>query len=339
MSDDLPLAALRAVFGEDVRVLVPPAPLAGGTMHPSWSVDIQHDGATLPLVVRTTPPGRTDPDVAHREFETINASRAQGATAPTVHGVGNVPPGDAFIVMTRVEGDANPRPLLRDPRFERARAAIIPQLAEALTRIHQVPRDALDVELSGPAPGQDPILYQCEALEAKYFEDRLERHPVIEWGLRWVARRAATHQVTPEVTLVHGDYRIGNVLYDEDGLTAVLDWEGTHLGEPLEDLAWFCVRVWRFGLNDREAGGVVTRDEWVAAYEAASGRTVDRERLALWELLMNIRWDIIILNQVKAHLTGIMRSQELAAIGRRTAETELEILRIIRANLDQRHAG
>jgi hypothetical protein len=99
------------------------------------------------------------------------------------------------------------------------------------------------------------------------------------------------------------------------------------------------VRVWRFGLNDREAGGLVTRDEWVAAYEAASGRTVDRERLALWELLMNIRWDIIILNQVKAHLTGIMRSQELAAIGRRTAETELEILRIIRANLDQRHAG
>lgn len=328
---DLPHAALRATFGDDVQLLSTPAPLAGGTMHPSWSVDISRDGDVLPLVVRTTPPGRTDPEVAEREFVTITAAVAQGTTAPPVHGVGRLPDGNAFIIMTRMHGDANPRPLLRDPRFEEARKAIIPQLAHALARIHRVPAATLDVRLDTPAPGEDPLLHQCAVLEAKYHEDRLERHPVIEWALRWVARRASGRSSPALVTLVHGDFRIGNVLYDEQGLTAVLDWEGTHRGDPLEDLAWFCVRVWRFGVNNLAAGGLVTRDEWVPAYESASGQTVDRERLALWELLMNIRWAIIILNQIKAHVTGIVRSQELAAIGRRTAETELEILRLARS--------
>jgi aminoglycoside phosphotransferase (APT) family kinase protein len=96
----------------------------------------------------------------------------------------------------------------------------------------------------------------------------------------------------------------------------------------VEDLAWFCVRVWRFGQNDLAAGGLVSRDDWIRAYEAASGLVVDRARFALWEVMGNIRWAIITLNQVKTHLDGTVRSQELAAIGRRTAETELEILRL-----------
>lgn len=335
----LPLAALRATFGDDVNVLDAPQPLAGGTMHPSWSVDIERDGATLPLVVRTTPPGRTDPAVASHEFEAITASLQQGAPAPAVHGVGALESGDTFIIMTRMHGDANPRPLLRDPRFEHARDAIIPQLATALASVHRVDPAAIRVALDGPAPGQDPILHQCDVLEAKYVEDRLERHPVIEWGLRWVARQAAGNPAVPTATLAHGDFRIGNVLYDETGLTTVLDWEGVHFSEPLEDLAWFCVRAWRFGVNSNEAGGVTSRDAWVDVYEAVSGATVDRGRLALWEILMNVRWAIIILNQVKTHVTGIVRSQELAAIGRRTAETELEILRLGRMYMEDGHAG
>jgi len=339
MSEALSVAALHAIFGDDVRVLEDPQPLAGGTMHPSWSVDIERDGAPLPLVVRTTPPGRTAREVAWQEYGAINASLAQGVPAPAVHGVGELESGDTYVIMTRMHGDANPRPLLRDPRFEHARKAIVPQLADALARVHRVPLSDVHVELDGPAPGQDPILKQCEVLEAKYLEDRLERHPVVEWGLRWVALRVEAHASSPAPTLVHGDFRIGNVLYDESGLTTVLDWEGVHFSEPLEDLGWFCVRAWRFGLNTNEAGGVASRDAWVSAYEAASGAAVDRGRLALWEILMNIRWDIIILNQVKTHVTGIVRSQELAAIGRRTAETELEILRLARMYMEDGHAG
>jgi hypothetical protein len=91
------------------------------------------------------------------------------------------------------------------------------------------------------------------------------------------------------------------------------------------------VRVWRFGRNDREAGGLVPREEWLRAYEAKSGRTIDRDRFMLWEILGNIRWAIICMNQAKAHLDNIVRSHELAAIGRRMADTELEVLRLVRS--------
>ncbi len=108
----------------------------------------------------------------------------------------------------------------------------------------------------------------------------------------------------------------------------MLDWEGTHIGEPEEDIAWVCTRVWRFGKNDLEAGGIAPREDWIQAYEKASGLTVSRERVAAWEVLQNIRWAEITMMQARAHLDRHTKSHELAAIGRRTAETELEILRL-----------
>jgi aminoglycoside phosphotransferase (APT) family kinase protein len=100
------------------------------------------------------------------------------------------------------------------------------------------------------------------------------------------------------------------------------------VGEAEEDLSWYCTRVWRFNRRDREAGGIASREEWVRAYEEASGRTVDRERMRLWEVLQNVRWSVICMMQAKQHLDGVMNSQEHAAIGRRTADTELEVLRL-----------
>jgi aminoglycoside phosphotransferase (APT) family kinase protein len=129
------------------------------------------------------------------------------------------------------------------------------------------------------------------------------------------------------------------MLYDEEGLTAVLDWEGTHIGEPEEDLSWFCTRVWRFGKNDLEAGGIAPREEWLQAYESVSGLKVSRERVAAWEVLQNIRWCQITMMQARAHLDGHVSNHELAAIGRRTAETELEILRLTGVRERVRSAG
>ena len=160
-------------------------------------------------------------------------------------------------------------------------------------------------------------------------QDLLNAHPAIEWAWRWLDKQLRTLSPTGrEHCVVHGDFRVGNMLYDDQGLTAVLDWEGTHIGEPEEDLAWFCTRVWRFGRSELEAGGLTSREAWLNAYEQASGRTVSRERVAAWEVLQNIRWCQITMMQARAHLDGRTTSHELAAIGRRTAETELEILRL-----------
>jgi aminoglycoside phosphotransferase (APT) family kinase protein len=130
-------------------------------------------------------------------------------------------------------------------------------------------------------------------------------------------------------TLVHGDYRIGNVLIGDGGLHAVLDWEFAHVGDPCEDLAWFCVRAWRFGNDALEAGGIVEREAWLAAYERASGRSVDRARVAYLEVLGNVKWAIGALMQARRHLSGVERSIELASLGRVSAEMEFEALRLI----------
>jgi aminoglycoside phosphotransferase (APT) family kinase protein len=325
--------AARAVLGERARVEGEPHKLAGGTMHDMWAVDTDVPEGRLELVVRTSPRVRGDLTVAQWEFAAISASRRQGVVAPRVYGVGQSAEGEPYLVMERIAGDSSPRPLLRDPAFADARNRIVAQLAESLVRIHAVrPRD-LDVELTGPAPGEDALTAQWRMQSELYERDRLQRYPVLEWAFRWLHRRIQTATgPVQEPVLVHGDFRVGNIMYDAKGLTGVLDWEGCHAGDPLEDLAWLCVRVWRFGQNSLEAGGLVSREDWIRAYEAASGRAVDRARFTLWEVLLNVRWAIITLNQVKTHLDGTVRSQELAAIGRRTAETELEILRLVRAS-------
>jgi hypothetical protein len=128
--------------------------------------------------------------------------------------------------------------------------------------------------------------------------------------------------------VVHGDFRTGNLLVDRRGLAAVLDWELAHLGDPLEDLGWFCVRAWRFG-SPKPAGGFGTRARLVAAYEAHGGGPVDPAVLRWWEVMGTLSWGVICLIQAATHLSGASRSVELAAIGRRVAETELDLLRLL----------
>jgi aminoglycoside phosphotransferase (APT) family kinase protein len=128
---------------------------------------------------------------------------------------------------------------------------------------------------------------------------------------------------------VHGDFRIGNVIFGPEGVRAVLDWELAHVGDPMEDLGWICVRSWRFGNDHLPVGGIGTRDELFRAYEAAGGGPVDPQHVHFWEVLGNLKWGIMTIMQAKTHLDGLVRSVELASLGRRTAEMELELLELI----------
>lgn len=322
--------AVRAALGDDVEV-GKPWKLAGGAMHDSWAVDAITADGPCQLVVRVSPAGRADFVKTRREFEVLKVAHQRGIRCPRPIAAGEVKTGEDYLVMVRMPGDSNPRQLVASDACARTREAIIPQLAEDLARIHTItPADvAAAPEMRAPAPGEDPLAAARRQVEDDYHLYLLNPHPAIEWAFRWLDRRLG--ELPPsgrEPCLVHGDFRVGNIMYDENGLTAILDWEGTHISEPEEELAWFCTRVWRFGANHLEAGGIARRDAWVEAYERASGHRVDRNRLAAWEVLQNIRWAQITMMQARAHLDGHTVSHELAAIGRRTAETELEILRL-----------
>jgi aminoglycoside phosphotransferase (APT) family kinase protein len=98
----------------------------------------------------------------------------------------------------------------------------------------------------------------------------------------------------------------------------------------MEDLGWMCVRSWRFG-GPKPVGGIGDRDAFFAAYGDAAGIAVDPERVRWWEIFGNLRWGIMCITQARAYLDGRSNSVELAAIGRRTAETEWELLELIGA--------
>ena len=219
--------------------------------------------------------------------------------------------GSAFMVLDAIEGETIARKIQRDEEFAVARSVVVAQLGAALARIH-----ALDpAEATGLEP-VDQISFYTDVLD-----DLGQPHPVLELVRRWLIdhRPAAV-----EPRIVHGDFRLGNVIVGYDGLRAVIDWELAHLGDPMEDLGWLCVKAWRFGQRPPVAG-LGEYDELFEAYEAAGGHPVDPDVVRWWEVLGTWKWGIMCILQASAHLNGAVRSHELAAIGRRVCENEHDL--------------
>jgi len=225
----------------------------------------------------------------------------------------------AGFLMDRVEGETIPRRILRDDEFATARPRLAAQSGTIAAQIHAVDRAALP-----PLPvmtADDQIRQQRDYLDA--FD---EPHPALELGLRWLAERTP---VAAEPALVHGDFRNGNFVIGTDGILAVLDWELAHLGDPVEDLGWLCVKSWRFGNADRIAGGFGSVDDLLAAYARQGGGTVSEDALRFWVVLGTVKWGVICVGQTLVHLNGVVRSVELAALGRRVAEMEWDLLDLL----------
>jgi aminoglycoside phosphotransferase (APT) family kinase protein len=289
-------------------------PLPGGASRSLWAFDAQlADGGVVPLVLLITK-GTTE-----REWQALRAALAAGV--PVAEPIWRTPDGSG-LVMRRLEGEAIPGRIFRDERLAAARERLLGQMATALAAIHRIPLEevpALAGRPCGPAA-------ELDAIEAEL--DRYgDPHPALELGLRWLRRNLPAPR-PPAV--VHGDFRMGNVLVDGDGLVAVLDWELVHLGDPAEDLGWVCARTWRFGRDELPAAGLGTRRALLDAYREAGGTAaVEPEELRFWEALANLRWGVLTLRQLYEHSSGQRPSLELAAIGRRTCEAEWDLLAMV----------
>ena len=219
--------------------------------------------------------------------------------------------GAPYLIVAAIEGETIARRIQRDDAFAAARDGLASQLGDALARLHTIP--VTDV------PG---LVADDQLLQYRDTLDRLgQPHPAFELAMRWLEdnRPAAGSPV-----VVHGDFRLGNVIVGPEGLRAVLDWELAHLGDPMEDLGWLCVKAWRFGGRSPVAG-VGSYDELFGAYEARSGRRVDPAVVRWWEVLGTLKWGVMCIMQASAHLGGMVRSHELAAIGRRVCENEWDL--------------
>jgi aminoglycoside phosphotransferase (APT) family kinase protein len=227
----------------------------------------------------------------------------------------------AGYLMDFVAGTSVAPRVLRREELATARERLPGQLASALAQIHSVA--AADVD--GLAGGADPALDACELWEAA-LDEIGEPLPAVEAGLRWLRLNAPP--AAPAV-LVHGDFRLGNLIVDEHGLAAVIDWELCHGGDPAEDLAWLTIRSWRFGNDDLPVAGLGEIEPFLDAYEAAGGTRPDPERLLWWEAMGNVKWAVICARQAHDHLTGARPSAELASLGRRICEPEWDLLQLL----------
>jgi len=296
--------------------------LPGGASRETWAFDALLAGAAFPLILRRDPPGRRSTRDCANEARLLLAAMQAGVPVPTARwgeSTGEAL-GAPFIVMDRVEGETIPRRILRDETLAAARRNLVAQCGAALARIHAAPLARLDF-LGSPQSPQQLVETQLSMLASLG-----EPHPVFELALRWLRSRLPSSR---EPTLVHGDFRVGNMIVGREGLLAVLDWELAHVGDPAEDLGWFCVRAWRFGNDDRPAGGLGTREELLEAYVAAGGVPLEPGGLRFWEVYGTLRWGIMCILQASFHLSGATRSVELAAIGRRACEMEWALLDLI----------
>jgi len=221
--------------------------------------------------------------------------------------------------MSFVEGEALGGRIVRDEAFAAVRPKLARQCGEILARIHAAPRaDLADLPLKDTARVIDE-------LEQAYRAEDWPR-PVFSLAFRWL-RQNMPAPAAP--TIVHGDFRNGNLLMGPDGVRAVLDWELAHAGDPMEDLGWICVNSWRFGVIDKPVGGFGAREDLFAGYEAISGAKVDPARVRFWEIVGTLRWGVI------CTMSGVLlRGEgpftiERPMIARRASETELDLLNLL----------
>jgi aminoglycoside phosphotransferase (APT) family kinase protein len=323
MEEDL-VAGVSAVLSEagihpgEIEI----GPIPGGASRETWLVDAERGR----WVLRRDPMGSVSLVPIGEEFRLIRAAAEAGVPVPepVAFEADDGRFGSPGLLMGFVKGTSVAPRVLRKPEFEEARGGLTAQLGEALARIHSIDPAMLDGAL--PASPPDPAVGQIEEWESQ-LDEIGEPLPAVELGLRWLRANAPE---PAEPRLVHGDFRLGNFIVDEDGLAAVIDWELAHLGDPAEDIGWLCIRSWRFGNDTMPVAGVGVLDDFIAAYEAAGGAPVDRGRVSYWEAFGNVKWAVICARQAHDHLTGVRRSHELASLGRRICEPEWDLLELMR---------
>jgi len=312
-------ALIAEVDGDPGELTLSPIP--GGASRETWLVE----GADGRWVLRRDPSGSVSLVSMADEFELLGLAQKAGVPVPQPLFVD--PDGARFgspgFLMAHVGGTSVAPRILRREEYTGAREELSGQLAAALAAIHSLPVSGLESAL--PPPGADPALSQIEEWE-RQLDEIGEPLPAVELGLRWLRANAPE---PAEPRLVHGDFRLGNFIVDEDGLGAVIDWELAHQGDPAEDIGWLSIRSWRFGNDDLPVAGLGTLDEFMAAYEAGGGAPIDRDRIRYWEVFGNVKWAIICAAQAHDHLTGVRRSHELASLGRRVCEPEWDLLDLI----------
>lgn len=305
--------------------------LTAGSAAQTWVFDVVSEESTNCCVLRLSHEGRQFEAGISRQTEAQLQRRVRQAGVPVAEVLyclqGSDELGEGFI-MEYLEGETVPQKILKSAMFASARESMTEQCAQILAKIHSI-----DIDSLAEFPGGNTLLTQAQTVMKQL--ESLERIflrygeilPTFSLAFAWLKQQVCE---PPGYCLVHGDFRNGNFIVDEQGIRAVLDWELSHIGDPLEDLAWLCMMSWRFSEIDKPVGGFGQRNQLFDYYEYFTGSKVDKGRLKFWEVFAALKWGVICLYQSFVHLDGYQRSVDRVAIGRRVSECELNILMLLK---------
>ncbi len=329
--------------------------IPGGASRETWSFDAtwqnghiqqnEQDGeSTLQkrgFILRRDPDAGlldTDRDVEYRVYRAFGGL-AEGSAVPVPRmywlETESIALDRPFFIMERIDGCQSDPNLLALRPDDAGRRRIARREFEILGAIHAADPAALGLlDLSSrAAPGKDG----CAESELSHWQQiierqRLEPQPVVQLAIAWL--RAHPPPPAQRIVVCHGDFRSGNFLYTDDEIMGVLDWEMVHLGDPLEDLAWTCMKNWRFpnapGVAGKLFGGIAQPEEAFATYERASGIKVDSAALHWWDVFSHVKAVAIWLTGARSFCDGRTASPFMALIPRLLNSTQYgEILNLL----------
>jgi aminoglycoside phosphotransferase (APT) family kinase protein len=288
-------------------------------------------GPTRRLVATIVPTAAIQINPVDAEAAVRRLARDHGVPVPEVEAWSTDPSwvGGPFFLSEWIDGETVPRQVLRLIERLGIGDRVAGQLGTALARLHAIDPADGPPELTALADlGDDPPAATALSALSAIMAGLLEPRPALTYGLRWLEDHLP--DPPPVRSVLHSDIRTGNLIVGDDGLRAVLDWEGARRrGDPMEDLGWLTLRMWRFGNDALEVGGFARLEALVDAYDTAGGR-FDPERYRWWKVCGTLKWALGLAGQAAGHIDGSFRSIVMAASGRRVPEMEWDLLMLVR---------
>jgi aminoglycoside phosphotransferase (APT) family kinase protein len=264
---------------------------------PAWFLDVLRDGETIPLYWRGDRGGQAGINRVYtleHEATVLRVLEAHDVPVPHVHGICPEPLG---MLLERVPG----RPNLSTAGSEAEREAVQDHFVELLTRAHAIDPAAFEAEgLVRPASAQELALDDLPVWESNYRKLKSRPEPVIEWVLGWLRRNAPPGR--ERVTFVTGD--AGQFVFDAGRVTALLDLELSHLGDPLADLGALRARDLTEPLGDLRRAYL--------RYEELTGESLDRAALGYHTARFAILTPMAVCHLVSSPPPGLDLIQYLA---------------------------
>ena len=283
------------------------APLTAGNARQVWQFDLRWiDQAARRqmscVLMRKAKAGQLETDL-DREFRIVDALWGSGvpvAQALWIDSDGRWFERPSFI-MEKIAGSSDLQSLLKGGPGQDSRQIAL-DMAAVAARLHRLDYERLGVDFLPPARIECAAAQQVQYWESLFLKHRMEPHPVMVSAFIWLKE----HQPTARrISIVHGDFRFGNLLYEGNRINALLDWEMVHLGDPVEDIAWAYRTLW-------SPQAFLSLDEFVGRYTQLSGIQVDPETLRFYRLLGEIKHSIISLTGARSFADGRTRNLFLA---------------------------